>query len=759
VSFNPEKNNQRASLLLDSGVVYIGWSSHCDWGPYHGWLLGYDAQSLQQVVTYVSTPNGSAGGIWMAGQGPASDGQGGIYIVTGNGSVGTKTNPSDVTNRGESFLRLTRSGSTMTVASWFTPHEWARMEAGDLDLGSAGAVLVPDTNLIVGGGKPSRLYSMDRMAMGGLGTGVRDEPAGVQTVKLGALHLHGGPGYWNGPGGPLIYTWAEYDHLKSYRLDTTTMKFDPVPLAVSAKPAPDGMPGAFFTVSASGSTEGTGVLWAYLPEMGNANQAVVVGQLHAFDAANIGVELWNSGQNEPRDGPGNLAKFTSPTVANGRVYLSTFSNAVCVYGLLPNVQPLGAPTALTVTPASHTSATLQWTSNSTGETSFAIERKDGFLGFEQIATAPQGSTSFSDTTVQPFGTYSYRVRALGQPAPSAYSNTACAVINAGSSAPRLQVTGMGHPISSGSTVASWGTDTDFGGSDMMKKVSHTFTLTNTGNAALNITGTVSVGGANAGDFVVDTPPPASIAPGGTASVGISFAPTAVGVRTATIQIPSDDPDQSPYSFAVAGITTGDLAGWWKLDETSGTSASDASGAQNAGTAIGIAWVGGHTGGAAAFDGSTSVIVVSENVSLDPYGLTIAAWVNPADWSSNRRIAQKGAFDDQYRLTAENGMLKFDIAQVGTVTAGLPPTNTWTHVAGTYDGSNLRIYVNGMEVATTAATAAMPESPDALYIGSKPENPSPTEGRVAAGDHFHGMLDEVHVYGRALSATEISMLAQ
>jgi hypothetical protein len=278
------------------------------------------------------------------------------------------------------------------------------------------------------------------------------------------------------------------------------------------------------------------------------------------------------------------------------VYLSTFSNAVCVYGLLSNVQPLGAPTALTVTPASRTSATLQWTSTSAGETSFAIERKDGFLGFEQIATAPQGSTSFTDTTVQPFGTYSYRVRALGQPAPSAYSNTACAVINAGSSAPRLQVTGMGHPISSGSTVASWGTDTDFGGSDMMKKVSNAFTLANVGNAPLNITGMVSVGGANAGDFVVDTPPPASIAPGGTASLGISFTPTAVGVRTATIQITSDDPDQSPYSFTVSGITTGDLAGWWKLDETTGTSASDASGAQNGGTAIGIAWVAGHTPG-------------------------------------------------------------------------------------------------------------------------------------------------------------------
>jgi hypothetical protein len=599
---------------------------------------------------------------------------------------------------------------------------------------------------------------MDRTTMGGLG-GVRTEPPAVQTVKLGAMHLHGGPGYWNGPGGPLIYTWAEYDHLKSFRLDTSTVKFDPVPLAVSPNPAPDGMPGAFFSVSANGSTEGTGILWAYLPEKGDANQKVVVGQLHAFDAANVGVELWNSGQNETRDGPGNLAKFTSPTVANGRVYLSTFSNAVCVYGLLPNVQPLGAPTALTVTTASKTSATLQWTSNSTGETSFAIERKDGFLGFEQIATAPAGSTSFTDTTVQPFGAYSYRLRALGRPAPSAYSNSACAVIDTGMPAPRLRVTGMGHPIVSGSTVASWGTDTDFGGSDMSAKVSHTFTLQNVGTAPLNITGQVSIGGTNARDFAVDTPPPASIASGATASLGLSFAPNAIGLRTATIQILNDDPDQSPYTFAVSGITTGDIVGWWKLDETAGATASDASGEQNNGTTTGIAWVRGHTGGAAAFDGSTSEIIVSENVSLDPYALTIAAWINPVDWSSDRRIVEKGAYEDQYRLTAEGGMLKFDVARVGAVTTRLPPLNAWTHVAGTYDGANLRIYVNGTQAASTPATGTMPESPDALYIGSKPKNPSPASGPSAAGYHFHGMLDEVHVYGRALSAAEIVTLAR
>jgi hypothetical protein len=754
VAFDPLKQNQRAALLLANGVVYIGWASHCDWGPYNGWLLGYDAQTLQQVAVYNTTPDGQAGGIWMSGQGPATDSSGAVYVVTGNGTVGTGTDPTSTRNRGLSFLRLMPSGSTMTVASWFTPHDYAALDAADLDLGAAGPLLVPGTNLIVSGGKSSKLFVMDRTTMGGLSVG-RTEAPSVQTVALNELHLHGSPVYWNGPGAPLIYTWAEYDHLKSFAVDSAASLLDPVPLAMSPNPAPDGMPGASMSISANGSTEGTGVLWAYLPQMGDANQAVVPGELHAFDAANVGVELWNTTQNASRDSPGNLAKFTSPTVANGRVYLATFSQAVCVYGLLPNVQPLEAPTNLTATAVSKTSATLQWISHSTTETSFAIERKEGKLGFAQIGSAPQGASTFVDTSGSPFAQYSYRVRALGTGAPSAYSNTASVVLNAGASAPRLVLTGAGHFIADGSAVTSWVTDTDFGVVGMTgspPSVTHVFTIENIGNATLNLGLPVAIGGTNPGDFSADTPAPTAVAPGATATFHLTFAPTAARGRTATVQIASDDPDQSPYTFAVGGQGVADLVGYWMLDETSGQTAFDSSGEDNNGTTSAVTWVPGHTGGAGSFDGATSYITVPDNVSLDPYALTLAAWIDPVDWNGNRRILQKGATDNQYRLLAEGGVLKFDIAGVGTVTATLPAVNVWTHVAGTYDGTALRLYVNGVQVASTAATVAMPTTTDPLFIGSKGIG-------VAQGDHFNGRLDEVRVYWRALSAAEIAALAQ
>jgi hypothetical protein len=332
ITFDPLKQNQRSSLLLAGGVVYVAWASHCDWGPYHGWILGYDAGTLEQVVAYNATPDGDSGGIWMSGQGPAADANGSIYAITGNGTVGVLGDPSNARNRGESFLRLTRSGATLQVASWFTPHDYLGLNVLDDEIGSSGPLLVPDSNLVVSGSKASKLYALDRTSMGGLSPGPT-EPAGVQTVALGAKHVHGSPVYWRSRTGPRLYVWAEMDHLKAFRLDPPTALIDSVPAAQSVDPAPDGMPGGMLSISANG--EDAGILWAYLPEVGDANHAVVPGELRAFDATDVSVELWNSSQNRPRDSPGDFAKFTSPTVANGRVYLSTFSHAVCVYGSLP----------------------------------------------------------------------------------------------------------------------------------------------------------------------------------------------------------------------------------------------------------------------------------------------------------------------------------------------------------------------------------------------------------------------------------------
>src|SRR6266576_3850850 len=117
VGFDSQRANQRQALTLVNGVVYVSFSSHCDWGPYHGWILGYDAATLQSRVVYNDTPNGYAGGLWESGMGMAADAQGNLYVVTGNGTVGDSTDPTAPGNRGESALKLTPSGSSLQVAS------------------------------------------------------------------------------------------------------------------------------------------------------------------------------------------------------------------------------------------------------------------------------------------------------------------------------------------------------------------------------------------------------------------------------------------------------------------------------------------------------------------------------------------------------------------------------------------------------------------------------------------------------------------
>src|SRR5450432_886581 len=153
LTFDPLAQNQRSALALVNGVVYIGWASECDWEPYHGWLIGYDATNLQKVVTYNATPNGVEGGIWMGGQGVSADTNGNIYVSIANGTVGDSGDPRNIINRGDSFLKLTRGNTNLNVASWFTPYNHTNLETQDLDLGSAGLLLIPNTTLAFSGGK------------------------------------------------------------------------------------------------------------------------------------------------------------------------------------------------------------------------------------------------------------------------------------------------------------------------------------------------------------------------------------------------------------------------------------------------------------------------------------------------------------------------------------------------------------------------------------------------------------------------------
>jgi hypothetical protein len=357
LTFDPQKQNQRSALSLIDGVLYFAWASHCDWGPYHGWVAGYDATTLQQVVLYNDTPNGSNGGIWMSGQGIAADTNGNLFLSVGNGTVGYNGNPRDVINRGESFLKLTRAGTNLTVASWFTPNNYSSLDGTDSDLGSAGILLIPNTTLALSGGKQGVLYLVNRDNMGGLSFTTSDTNV-IQSFRVasGAHQILGSPVWWDGPDGSYGYIWVSAsDFLRQYKFDPASGKFLLPNYAQSTTAAPGGTPGGILSISANGTNAGSGIVWASHQLGGSANQAVRPGILRAFNAQNVTNELWNSELVSARDSVGNFAKFCPPTVANGKVYLATFSGRLDVYGLLP------LPSL--VIGLSDTSVTLSWHTN------------------------------------------------------------------------------------------------------------------------------------------------------------------------------------------------------------------------------------------------------------------------------------------------------------------------------------------------------------------------------------------------------------
>jgi PKD repeat protein len=413
VTFNPFMANQRAGLALVNGVVYICWASHCDWSPYHGWMMGYDATTLHQTYVYNDTPNGDEGGIWMSGGAPAADTNGNIFIAIGNGTVGTASNPSDTINRGESFMKFTPGATNLTIASWFTPYNWSTLEQNDYDLGSAELLLIPGTNLAFSGGKGSELYLVNRDNMGGLSASSADTNI-IQSFSL-TNPLFGGPVWWDGPANSYGYLWPVSSNLRQYSFSRALGKFSSsTPFALS--PSTSSFPGGILAVSANGSKSGTGIVWAARSNGGSANGAIVPGILEAYNAENVGTLLWTSQQNSSRDTVGNFAKFCPPTVVNGKVYLATFSSKLMVYGLLSVPQLSVSPT----NPAFGTVAVGQTNvlsfqvlntggSNLTGTVTvnppFAIlsgsplSVESGVTGVVQVTFSPTSGGNFSNNVV------------------------------------------------------------------------------------------------------------------------------------------------------------------------------------------------------------------------------------------------------------------------------------------------------------------------------------------------------------------------
>jgi hypothetical protein len=332
VSFDALRENQRPGLLLHDGVVYIAWASHGDAQPYHGWIIGYDAETLAQVAVLNTTPNGGAGGIWQSGAGLSTDADGFIYGATGNGTFNVDTGGVDY---GDSILKL-RADDGLQVVDYFTPYNQAALSRGDFDLGSTGVLILPDQpgahpHLALAASKEGTIYLVDRDAMGQFNP--TNDSQIVQWFPKIVGPAFGMPAYFNGT----VYIWAASDYLKAFRLTDGLLSTAPVSQAAVLSAFPGGCP----SISADGDRDG--IVWVVQVDKYRAGSP---GILRAYDARDLAIELYNSAQ-VAADAGSPAVKFVAPTIVNGKVYVGG-NKSVTVYGLR-NAPPTASAT-VTSTP-------------------------------------------------------------------------------------------------------------------------------------------------------------------------------------------------------------------------------------------------------------------------------------------------------------------------------------------------------------------------------------------------------------------------
>jgi outer membrane protein assembly factor BamB len=324
-TFSAGQYEERAALLLANGTIYTSWTSHCDIAPYTGWIIGYAENTLARAAILNVAPNGNAGpAIWMSGGGPAADAAGNLYLLTANGAFETTLDANGFPQKqdfGNSFLKLATAGG-LTVADYFTMSNEVAESAADRDLGSGGELLLPDVkdstgavrHLVIGAGKDGNIYLVDRDSMGKFNAAANAIWQQLSGVLPGGIWST--PAYFNG----MVYFGDSGATLKAFALTNAKLSATPQ----SQSPSQFVSPGSAPSVSANGAANG--IVWAHE----NTDPAA----LHAYSAANLGTELYNSNQAaNGRDHFGTGNKFITPTIADGKVFVGT-TNGVAVFGLL-----------------------------------------------------------------------------------------------------------------------------------------------------------------------------------------------------------------------------------------------------------------------------------------------------------------------------------------------------------------------------------------------------------------------------------------
>jgi uncharacterized repeat protein (TIGR03806 family) len=326
VLWNPLRSHARSALTFLNGAVYMAFASHGDNGPYHGWMMAYNATNLaQQVGIYNATPNGGLGGFWDGGGGPSVDAQGNLYFQTGNGTFDGNLTVTSTNNYAMSVLKLSTTNGIKLV-DYFAPSNAVSLSNGDQDLGSAAPIILPDSagnathpHLVVGGGKTPPIYLMDRDSMGRF-----NGTSGAHNI---VQQFNGGPGgdrditpaFFNNT----MYMYDAAGRIGAFKI--TNAVFNTTPVETPDTYANKG--GATASVSANGTSNA--ILWAIWNSGGQSPATPAV--LRAYNATNLTQKLYASDQIAARDSAGSAVKFTVPTIANGKVYVGA-QYSLSVYG-------------------------------------------------------------------------------------------------------------------------------------------------------------------------------------------------------------------------------------------------------------------------------------------------------------------------------------------------------------------------------------------------------------------------------------------
>jgi hypothetical protein len=361
VAFNARQENQRAALLLENGHLVIGWSAHCDNSPWHGWVMSFAASTLSLEGVYNASPNGYGNGIWMSGGGLAADASGNIFFATGNGTW-------DANDLGDSVVKLgAPSNAKLPVLDYFTPFNQASLSLNDIDVASGGLLLLPTLangkQLLTLVAKEGRIYLIDRTNLGKYCVNLTPacsnaNPNIVQEIPGAFTGVWNVPAYWNGNlywgGGNDNTTVPEAMKAFSFNAANSGL-ISTSPTSVTSKLF--NFAGPVPSVSSNGTSNG--IVWGLDNQYygstcaGGANCQV----LYAYDATNLGTLLYTSSQAAGnRDVPGSAVKFTTPTIANGKVYVPS-NGSVSGFGLLNLASP--AATAPTFSPGTGTYASPQ----------------------------------------------------------------------------------------------------------------------------------------------------------------------------------------------------------------------------------------------------------------------------------------------------------------------------------------------------------------------------------------------------------------